>query len=72
MISQQYMSMQWTQNCVYLHTTQQQQRQLLTCITNYDMLPNLVKYDTTIHTAKFTNMAHNHINQSNSSIKKFL
>jgi len=42
------MSMQWTQHCVYLHTTQQQQRQLLTDIINYDMLPNLVKCDTTI------------------------
>jgi len=44
-------------NCVYLHTTQQQQQQqLLTCIIDYDILPNLVKYDTTIHTAKFINM----------------
>jgi len=50
MSPQQYMSMQWTQLCVYLHTTQQQQRQLLTGIIDYDMLPNLVKYDTTIHT----------------------
>jgi len=48
MSPQQYMSMKWTQNCVYLHTTQQRQQQLLTCIINYDILPNLVKHDTTI------------------------
>jgi len=43
-------------NCVYLHTTQQQRRQLLTCIINYDILPNLVKCYSTIHTAKFINI----------------
>jgi len=72
MSPQQGMSMKWTQNCVYQHTTQQQQQQLLTDVINYDMLPNLVKYDTTIHTAKFINITHILINQSHSSIKKFL
>jgi len=37
--------------CVYLHTTRQQQRQLLICIITYDILPNLVKCDSTIYTA---------------------